>query len=231
MKIQCDVCGEDEAAVFCVADEAALCPSCDQTVHNANKLASKHQRFSLLHPPPSQPPLCDICQERKAWLFCEEDRAMLCGECDVPIHKANENTRTHNRFLVTGVQLSPTSSSFSPSSPATSLKSQNYPSKTKHLFVSPAIQNTPPCYEKGCGGYGQMGNATATGSPLLEYLEMLPGYHFEELLDSSYGLFKMGEADMFSLWDTNNESLGSLSSESSVSSWAPTFKRPRISTD
>ncbi|MCD7459087.1 hypothetical protein HAX54_040049 [Datura stramonium] len=46
MKIQCDVCNKKEASVFCVADEAALCDSCDHRVHHANKLAGKHQRFS-----------------------------------------------------------------------------------------------------------------------------------------------------------------------------------------
>ncbi|RZC74376.1 hypothetical protein C5167_049856 [Papaver somniferum] len=50
MKIQCDVCNKDEAAVFCSADEVALCNGCDHRVHHANKLASKHHHFSLLHP-------------------------------------------------------------------------------------------------------------------------------------------------------------------------------------
>lgn len=67
MRIQCDVCEKGEASVYCVADEAALCNSCDHRVHHANKLASKHQRFSLIQPPPKQAPLCDICQ-----VFCSE---------------------------------------------------------------------------------------------------------------------------------------------------------------
>lgn len=63
MKIQCDVCDKAEASVFCTADEAALCDACDHRVHHANKLASKHQRFSLLHPSSTkQFPLCDVCQ-------------------------------------------------------------------------------------------------------------------------------------------------------------------------
>ncbi|MBA0777004.1 hypothetical protein Gotri_005071, partial [Gossypium trilobum] len=57
-------CNKEEATVFCTADEAALCDACDHRVHHANKLASKHQRFTLLHPCSSskQVPLCDICQ-------------------------------------------------------------------------------------------------------------------------------------------------------------------------
>jgi hypothetical protein len=61
MKIQCNVCEAAEANVLCCADEAALCRSCDETVHAANKLASKHQRVPLSTSSP-QIPKCDICQ-------------------------------------------------------------------------------------------------------------------------------------------------------------------------
>ncbi|KAB2094970.1 hypothetical protein ES319_A01G003200v1 [Gossypium barbadense] len=109
MKIWCEVCDKEEATVFCPADEAALCGVCDHNVHHANKLATKHCRFALLQPDES--PLCDICQEKRALLFCQEDRAILCRECDIPIHKANEHTTKHNRFLLTGVKLSSSSCS------------------------------------------------------------------------------------------------------------------------
>ncbi|TYI42941.1 hypothetical protein ES332_A01G133800v1 [Gossypium tomentosum] len=63
MKIQCDVCNKEEASLLCTADEAVLCHSYDHVVHHANNLASKHPRFSLLHPSSSkQDPLCNICQ-------------------------------------------------------------------------------------------------------------------------------------------------------------------------
>ncbi|KAE8680029.1 B-box zinc finger protein 20 [Hibiscus syriacus] len=104
MKILCDVCDKEAAVMFCSADEAALCGACDRSVHHANNLAGKHTRFSLLHPTKS--PLCDICRERRAFVFCQQDRALLCRECDVPIHRANEYTMEHNRFLLTGVKLS-----------------------------------------------------------------------------------------------------------------------------
>jgi hypothetical protein len=60
MKIQCDVCERNKAAVLCCADEAALCTDCDTRVHAANKLANKHQRIHLMSP--SDAPRCDICQ-------------------------------------------------------------------------------------------------------------------------------------------------------------------------
>ncbi|KAL5985807.1 B-box zinc finger protein 20 [Asimina triloba] len=63
MKIQCESCDREEASVFCSADEAALCDGCDRRVHEANKLAGKHHRFSLLRPSSSKDaPRCDICQ-------------------------------------------------------------------------------------------------------------------------------------------------------------------------
>lgn len=62
MKIQCDVCEKAEATMFCPSDEAALCHGCDHTIHRANKLATKHTRFSLVHLNSKDYPLCDICQ-------------------------------------------------------------------------------------------------------------------------------------------------------------------------
>ncbi|XP_072950573.1 B-box zinc finger protein 23-like [Typha angustifolia] len=110
MKIQCDVCERAEAAVLCCADEAALCWSCDDAVHAANKLAGKHQRVPLLpRAPPnsssSSNPICDICQEKPGYFFCLEDRALLCRHCDVSVHTASPYASTHQRFLITGVQV------------------------------------------------------------------------------------------------------------------------------
>lgn len=60
MRVQCDVCERNKAAVMCCADEAALCTDCDIRVHAANKLAHKHVRVPLLGAVES--PRCDICQ-------------------------------------------------------------------------------------------------------------------------------------------------------------------------
>uniref|UniRef100_A0ACD5ZTB3 Uncharacterized protein n=1 Tax=Avena sativa TaxID=4498 RepID=A0ACD5ZTB3_AVESA len=109
MKIQCNACGAAEARVLCCADEAALCAACDEEVHAANKLASKHQRVPLLPDAPpataSAPPKCDICQEASGYFFCLEDRALLCRDCDVAIHTVNSFVSAHQRFLLTGVQV------------------------------------------------------------------------------------------------------------------------------
>lgn len=113
MRVQCDVCGQEPAAVLCCADEAAICSACDRRVHRANRLAGKHRRLPLLQP--SLPtndtdtaalPLCDVCKERRGLVFCVEDRSILCADCDEPIHSANDLTAKHSRFLLVGAKLS-----------------------------------------------------------------------------------------------------------------------------
>ncbi|KAI3459777.1 hypothetical protein Pfo_016440 [Paulownia fortunei] len=109
MKIQCDVCEKAPATVICCADEAALCAKCDVEVHAANKLASKHQRL-LLQCLSNKLPPCDICQEKAAFIFCVEDRALFCKDCDEPIHSANSLAANHQRYLATGIRVALSSS-------------------------------------------------------------------------------------------------------------------------
>lgn len=104
MKIQCDVCEKAQATVICCADEAALCAKCDVEVHEANKLASKHQRL-LLQCLSNKLPRCDICQEKTAFIFCVEDRALFCRDCDEPIHSTGSIASNHQRLLATGIQV------------------------------------------------------------------------------------------------------------------------------
>ncbi|KAL3508993.1 hypothetical protein ACH5RR_028394 [Cinchona calisaya] len=105
MKLQCSGCDAEEARVFCCADEAALCYCCDEKVHAANKLMSKHQRVPLSTSSSSPLPKCDICQETFGYFLCLEDRALLCRKCDVAIHSINSFVSNHQRFLLTGVKV------------------------------------------------------------------------------------------------------------------------------
>ncbi|KGN61840.1 B-box zinc finger protein 21 [Cucumis sativus] len=173
MKIRCDVCDKEEASVFCPSDEAALCAPCDRQIHRANKLASQHNRFSLLHSSASasaaatSEPLCDICQIRRAFLFCREDRAILCRECDIPIHDTSEHTQKHSRFLLTGVKVSP--------SPATSSSCSS--------SVASSGEENEGSLKKCSRKRSKMG--FSKGLVISEYLESLPGWCVEEFLDSS----------------------------------------------
>ncbi|CAL5385587.1 unnamed protein product [Camellia sinensis] len=362
MKIQCDVCSKDEASVFCSADEAALCEGCDERVHHANKLATKHIRFSLLLPSSSNQsesrPLCDICQycsmasntaelswltflfrdigvsltrppqlfcdnvsalhlsinpmfhartkhieldyhfvrekvamghlttryipssaqpadlftkalpkisftsfqtklgvhdpshsnlrggfkestshgttdwktyeeeitdgERRAILFCQEDRAILCSECDIPIHKANEHTLKHNRFLLTGVKLSCPSSSSSSSSNGFDLptyshikssvisnQSSNPTSSIHYDKASLPSTNTTPCkanhdHDHHYRYVSQENSVSLSTSSISEYLmETLPGWRVDDFLDPScfpHGFCKFSNHDLDKGW-------------------------------
>jgi hypothetical protein len=106
MRIQCDACEAAAATVVCCADEAALCARCDVEIHAANKLASKHQRLPLGDgdAAPSLP-RCDVCQEKPAFIFCVEDRALFCRDCDEPIHVPGTLSGNHQRYLATGIRV------------------------------------------------------------------------------------------------------------------------------
>ncbi|XP_022898631.1 B-box zinc finger protein 19-like isoform X2 [Olea europaea var. sylvestris] len=67
MRTLCDVCESAAAILFCAADEAALCSSCDDKVHMCNKLASRHVRVGLAEP--SAVPRCDICENAPGMQF------------------------------------------------------------------------------------------------------------------------------------------------------------------
>ncbi|KAG5543110.1 hypothetical protein RHGRI_016006 [Rhododendron griersonianum] len=212
MKIQCDVCTKDEASVFCTADEAALCDGCDHHVHHANKLAGKHHRFSLLHPPsPTHFPLCDICKVTTTSSQSNLYLAILCRDCDFPIHKANEHTQNHNRFLLTGVKLSATATVYSSATASDSVpdvKSQKGAqiSIEKPISVKPAIIHNSPSVAAAV-------KTTAVGtniSSISEYLiETIPGWRVEDLLDSpppsSFGLSE-AVGDVLPIWDVDLES-------------------------
>ncbi|TKY57662.1 B-box zinc finger protein 21 [Spatholobus suberectus] len=223
MKIQCDVCNKDEASVFCTADEAALCDGCDHRVHHANKLASKHQRFSLLRPSPKQHPLCDVCQERRAFTFCQQDRAILCEECDVSLHSANEHTLKHDRFLLTAVKLSASATLRSDSNSASS--HQPLIAKTT---PSPASTTPPP--SSTIDKVTIEGTGSTSASSISEYLiETLPGWQIEDFLDSYSVPFGFCKGDeVLPRFDADVEGhLGSFSSES-MGIWVPQAPPPLL---
>ncbi|CAM8912214.1 hypothetical protein QQ045_024118 [Rhodiola kirilowii] len=96
MRPICDVCEGAAAILFCAADEAALCQSCDDQVHMCNKLASRHIRVQLAAP--SAVPRCDICENAPAFFYCEVDGTSLCLQCDMIVHVGGK--RTHGRYLI-----------------------------------------------------------------------------------------------------------------------------------
>ncbi|KAF8410518.1 hypothetical protein HHK36_003049 [Tetracentron sinense] len=227
MKIQCDVCNKYEASVFCSADEAALCNSCDHRVHYANKLAVKHNRFSLLHPSGKEAPRCD---ERRAFLFCQEDRAILCRECDLPIHTANEHTQKHNRFLLTGVKLSSTSSSGASDASSVhvdyklKINNSQLSIMKKPVSVSDPEPYNPPLIDKtttASNVHDHPESEAGSTSSISEYLiETLPGWHVEDFLDP-HGFCKVCVAPTILFFFLNPTS-GAQRSVSNVYSFSQT---------
>lgn len=44
-------------------------------------------------------------QEKAAFIFCVEDRALFCRDCDEPIHSPGSLSANHQRFLATGIRV------------------------------------------------------------------------------------------------------------------------------
>lgn len=73
----CDFCGEESKAIlYCRADAAKLCLSCDYKVHSTNQLFTKHTRFLL----------CDSCDSSPCSIFCSSHDLVLCQNCDWEKH-------------------------------------------------------------------------------------------------------------------------------------------------
>nr|BAS25701.1 gentian CONSTANS-like4 homolog [Gentiana triflora] len=86
----CVSCKSTTATIFCRADSAFLCVSCDSKIHAANKLASRHARVWV----------CEVCENAPATVTCKADAAALCATCDRDIHSANPLARRHERHPV-----------------------------------------------------------------------------------------------------------------------------------
>ena len=66
----CDYCEAAPALVYCRADSARLCLSCDRHVHAANSVSERHSR-SLV---------CDACSSAPSSIL--RGRLLLCPNCD-----------------------------------------------------------------------------------------------------------------------------------------------------
>nr|AIP90403.1 HD1 [Oryza sativa] len=86
----CDGCRAAPSVVYCRADAAYLCASCDARVHAANRVASRHERVRV----------CEACERAPAALACRADAAALCVACDVQVHSANPLARRLQRVPV-----------------------------------------------------------------------------------------------------------------------------------
>ncbi|CAA2961843.1 zinc finger CONSTANS-LIKE 14-like, partial [Olea europaea subsp. europaea] len=95
--VACDYCGDNQAILYCRADSAKLCLSCDQHVHSANALSKKHLRSQI----------CDNCRSEPVSVRCITDNLVLCQECDWDAHGSCNASASHDRVPVEGFSGSP----------------------------------------------------------------------------------------------------------------------------
>nr|QTY32126.1 BBX transcription factor [Oxybasis rubra] len=88
----CDFCTESVALIYCRADSAKLCLSCDREVHSTNQLFTKHTRFQL----------CDACDSSPASIFCHTENSVLCQNCDYERHSRHGSSLNHDRRPLEG---------------------------------------------------------------------------------------------------------------------------------
>lgn len=87
----CDYCGDSTALLYCRADSAKLCFSCDREVHSTNQLFSKHTRTQL----------CDACDDSPATILCSTECSVLCQNCDWERHNLSLSS-VHDRRPLEG---------------------------------------------------------------------------------------------------------------------------------
>ncbi|MCO5561330.1 hypothetical protein L7F22_014951 [Adiantum nelumboides] len=90
MSATCDYCGDAPSTVYCAADAARLCLSCDRHVHSANAVSQRHSRTLL----------CDGCNLRPAFVRCLTENLSLCQSCDTDKHGSSPIASHHNRLTV-----------------------------------------------------------------------------------------------------------------------------------
>ncbi|WOH01611.1 hypothetical protein DCAR_0520995 [Daucus carota subsp. sativus] len=85
----CDFCGDSVAVLYCKADSAKLCLTCDREVHSTNQLFTKHTRSVL----------CDECESSPSSIFCSTHCFVLCQNCDWESHRISESSNHDRRPL------------------------------------------------------------------------------------------------------------------------------------
>ncbi|XP_020393259.1 B-box zinc finger protein 20 [Zea mays] len=220
MQMLCDVCAAAPAAVICCADEAALCSACDRRVHRANKLAHKHRRIPLAQPSGDESdadakPLCDVCKERRGLVFCVEDRAILCPDCDDPIHSANDLTAKHTRFLLVGAKLSAAlvdaQAPHSPDDDDNDCGRGNGAAAEPDAVPAVCAQGSCAAKASSLESGGGGGGGSGSGSSISEYLtNICPGWRVDDLLFDDSAFSAASKADSC---DDGHEQVPSLDAD------------------
>ncbi|EOY00021.1 B-box zinc finger family protein, putative isoform 5 [Theobroma cacao] len=95
----CEFCTTSGPVVYCKADAAHLCLSCDAKVHSANTLSNRHLRTLL----------CDSCRYRPSYVRCLDHQMFMCRGCDRTFHDASSQ---HQRLAVSSYLGCPSAKDF-----------------------------------------------------------------------------------------------------------------------
>ncbi|KAJ6689626.1 hypothetical protein OIU85_005984 [Salix viminalis] len=99
MEKVCEFCKAARPVVYCKADAAYLCLSCDAKIHSANALFNRHLRTLL----------CDSCRNHPAYAQCLDHRMLMCLGCDRCLHEVSSH---HQKRLVSSYLGCPSAKDF-----------------------------------------------------------------------------------------------------------------------
>ncbi|XP_030514334.1 putative zinc finger protein At1g68190 isoform X2 [Rhodamnia argentea] len=99
MEKVCEFCMALRPVIYCQADAAQLCLSCDAKVHSANAVSNRHLR-SLL---------CDSCRYHPAYAHCLDHKMYICRNCDRRIH---DGSCQHRKQAINSYMGSPSANDF-----------------------------------------------------------------------------------------------------------------------
>ncbi|XP_055802446.1 putative zinc finger protein At1g68190 isoform X3 [Solanum dulcamara] len=94
MEKTCEFCMLLKPVVYCEADAAHLCLSCDAKVHSANALSNRHPRTLV----------CESCGHNLAYIRCSDHQTFMCRDCDRRHHDLSSQ---HQRKVITSYMGSP----------------------------------------------------------------------------------------------------------------------------
>ncbi|XP_042502571.1 zinc finger protein CONSTANS-LIKE 9-like [Macadamia integrifolia] len=92
MEKPCEFCAKSRPVVYCKADAAHLCLSCDSRAHSANALSRRHYRALL----------CESCRNHPASLRCMDHRMLMCVGCDENLHESSAQHKRLEMISYTG---------------------------------------------------------------------------------------------------------------------------------
>jgi hypothetical protein len=110
-------------------------------------------------------------------VFCVEDRAILCADCDEPVHSANELTAKHSRFLLVGAKLS--AEPVDQEIPSPDASSDDHDDSSASVTE---VDNSAVLEANHGNGGGEVG-AGHDSSSISDYLtNICPGWRVEDIL-------------------------------------------------